>query len=45
MGELKVLADIGAMMSYGTLSCMIAALTVVPVGLVWGEKIFGKKGE
>jgi len=45
MGELKVLSDIGTMMSYGTLACMIAALTVVPVALVWGEKIFGKKNK
>ena len=42
MGELSILAEMGTMMSYGTFSCMIAALTIVPVALVWGEKIFNK---
>ena len=45
LGELKVLADIGSMMSFGTLACMMAALTVVPVALVWGEILFSKEGE
>jgi uncharacterized protein len=43
MGELTVLSDLGRMMSIGTLACMMAALTVVPIALVLGEKTFGKK--
>ena len=42
IGELKVLSDLATMMSLGVLCCMIAALTVVPSALVFGEKIFGK---
>ncbi len=45
MGELKVLSDLGRMMSIGVLCCMIAALTVVTSALVLGEKYLGKKEE
>lgn len=43
MGELKILGQLANMMSYGVLCCMLAALTVVPLALVGGEKIFGDK--
>jgi len=42
LGELTMLADLATMMSFGVLCCMAAALTVVPVALVIGEKYFGQ---
>lgn len=38
MGELKVLGELADMMSLGVLGCMMAAITVVPVLLVLGER-------
>jgi len=41
MGKLTILSELGRIMSLGVLSCMIAALTVIPTALVLTEKYFG----
>ncbi|MFC2162056.1 MMPL family transporter [Candidatus Altiarchaeota archaeon] len=43
MGELKVLSELGRMMSLGVLCCMISAMTIVTLMLVLGEKYIAKK--
>jgi uncharacterized protein len=43
MGDLKVLQELGTMMSYGVLFCFFSAITVIPALAINGEKIFGGK--
>jgi uncharacterized protein len=39
LGELTVLRDLATMMSLGVFCCMFAAITIVPVALIIGEKL------
>jgi uncharacterized protein len=42
-GELTVMADMGAMMSYGIAACFLAAITIVPAIVVIGERLTNRE--
>ncbi|MGV8171107.1 MAG: MMPL family transporter [Candidatus Woesearchaeota archaeon] len=42
MGQLTILADMGNMMMYGVVFCFLVAVTVVPVIVIYSERIYGK---
>ncbi|MHA1829783.1 MAG: efflux RND transporter permease subunit [Candidatus Heimdallarchaeaceae archaeon] len=42
LGKLTFLGTLGNMLSIGVVGCFFAAITVVPVALILGEKYFGK---
>jgi predicted RND superfamily exporter protein len=39
LGELTLLADLGNIMALGILTCFLAAVTIIPVVLIFSEKI------
>ena len=43
IGKITIMGDLGKVMTFGIIACMIAAITIVPALLIIGEKMFPTK--